>query len=154
MKSRSVCHQNACVILWLDDVVNVRLHSHDIIFKKLTHGTFCWLIYVGPPYNSEPCVTVNVVYRDIVRLWMFYIVTLCDCECSTSWHCATVNVLHRGIVRLWMLYILTDIHLQGHDFLNLKIAKTVGGNVSMTFIEVDIFHRMVTLRKMYSVTLT
>ena len=51
------------------------------------------------------------------------------------WNETTENVVHHDL----------DLQFQGHEFLNGKISKTVTASKKcsrMTYIEVDIFHRM------------
>ena len=58
----------------------------------------------------------------------------------------TANVVHHDCV-----------HFQGHELLKVNILQTVRDSEkcsSMAIIEVDIWHRMVTLRTLYYVILT
>ena len=62
-------------------------------------------------------------------------------------NCATANAVHDD----------PDLHFRGHEFGNVNISKTVSANEKcsiMTFIEVEICHRMGPLRMLYSTTFT
>ena len=84
-----------------------------------------------------------------------------QCECYTSWPWPTISRLRilkcEYLQNANVVHHDLDLHYQSHECWNMNITKTVSANEkcsSITFIEVDICHRMKSLRMLYYVTVS